>query len=103
MIDHLDMVNIELVTWFMMQVLMNLFLILQMLFVWPLILFMPLLFLLFSIKLCMFSVQKVGFQISNIFSITGIEGRVIGKFIKKIDWDRVDRKMEESQRNLLSI
>jgi hypothetical protein len=41
---------------------------------------------------------KVGSRISNLFSIAGIENRVIGKPMKEIDWDKVDCQLEEARR-----
>lgn len=42
--------------------------------------------------------EKVGSRISNLFSITGIDGRVIGKAMKEIDWAQVDRQMKDSRK-----
>lgn len=41
--------------------------------------------------------EKVGSRISNLFSIAGIDGRLIGKPIKDIDWDMADRRMDEAR------
>lgn len=41
--------------------------------------------------------EKVGSRISNLFSIAGIDDRVIGKPMKDIDWDKSDRRMEEAR------
>ncbi|WP_370832909.1 polysaccharide pyruvyl transferase family protein [Acidaminococcus sp.] len=43
-----------------------------------------------------------GSRISNLFSTAGIEGRSIGKMMKKIDWDKADRQMEKARRESLS-
>lgn len=42
--------------------------------------------------------EKVGSRISNLFFITGIDGRVIGKAMKTIDWDKSDRQLEEARK-----
>jgi hypothetical protein len=45
---------------------------------------------------------KSGSRISNLFSIAGIEGRVIGKPIKEIDWDKADWQLEEARKKSIS-
>lgn len=46
--------------------------------------------------------DKVGSRISNLFSITSIEGRVIGKPFKEIDWEKTDQKIMEARQVSIS-
>lgn len=41
--------------------------------------------------------SEVGSRISNLFSIAGIEGRIIGKPMKEIDWNKADQRLEEAR------